>query len=181
MFGKGHDYKGNRVSPMQLVILLLLRKRPMYGYEVLKELRERFKGVWTPQTGSIYPSIKRLEEHGLVRSEKREGTDYYSLSEEGEKWVMEKVRRSPKDIRILTRYLRMIEEAAADMHLDGEEPVGECRDATFVDLFEGEETDKARRAKRLRVARAHIAGHLAQIDQELKDLESNNENGGKIE
>lgn len=166
---------------MQLMILLLLRKRPMYGYEILKELGERFKGVWTPQTGSIYPSIKRLEEHGLVRSEKREGTDYYSLSDEGERWVVEKLRRSPKKVRLLTRYLRMIEEAAADMNLNGEETESECKENPIVDLFEGEDPDNAHRAKRLRMAKERIAEHLAMIDKELKELESTNENGGKIE
>jgi DNA-binding PadR family transcriptional regulator len=77
---------------MQLVILILLRDRPMYGYEVLKELRDRFEGVGTPKTGSIYPSLKRLEEHGLISSEKRDGTDYYHISDKGTAWVIGELR-----------------------------------------------------------------------------------------
>ena len=157
----------------------------MYGYEVLKELRERFEGVWTPKTGSIYPSIKRLEEHGLIWSEKKEGTDYYSLTKEGEYWVLEKLRRSPRDIRILTRYLGLIGDAAAETNLNGEDAEEDSQGSSFAEVFEGEENDKSRRAKRLRKARERIAEHLALIDKELKELEmesnGNDQNGGKKE
>ena len=35
-------------------MLVILRKGPMYGYEVLKVLREEFQGFWEPQTGAMY-------------------------------------------------------------------------------------------------------------------------------
>lgn len=176
MFGKGHDYKGCRISPMQLTILILLRNRPMYGYEVLKELRDRFEGVWNPQTGSIYPALKRLEEHGLVASEKREGTDYYHISDEGRAWIVERLTHSPKDIRLLTRYLEILDRAAADLNLIGE---GEQRPGHFSEMFEEDSCDQSRRAKKLREARERIAQHLANIDRELGEFDQENKNGGK--
>jgi DNA-binding PadR family transcriptional regulator len=170
MFGTGHDYKGCKISPMQTVILLLLLDRPMYGYEVLKELRDRFEGAWTPQTGSIYPSIKRMVEHGLVSSEQREGTDYYSITEEGRKWVLEMLHHSPRDIRLLIRFLQIMDRAAADVHAEGaERPLG-----PFSEAFEGENPDVSRRTRRLRAARQKIAEHLAYIDKELAELENGN-------
>ncbi len=42
---KGPQQKVGRVSPLQSVILILLRQKPMYGYELLKALREEFEGV----------------------------------------------------------------------------------------------------------------------------------------
>ena len=62
MIGRHYMYKGNRISPPQFLMLVMLRKGPMYGYEVLKVLREEFQGFWEPQTGAIYPALKRLEE-----------------------------------------------------------------------------------------------------------------------
>lgn len=91
------------------------------------------------------------------------------------------MRLSPKKIRLLIRYLRMIEEAAAYMNLNGEETESECKESPIVDLFEGEDPDNAYRAKRLRMAKERITEHLAMIDKELKEFESTNENGGKIE
>jgi DNA-binding PadR family transcriptional regulator len=162
---------------MKTVILLLLRERPMYGYEVLKELRERFEGVWSPQTGSIYPALKRMAEHGLVSSEQRDGTDYYSLTEEGNKWVLEKLSHSPRDIRLLTRYLDFLGRAAAGVaHAED----GEHVHGRFAEVFEDDSSDSARRAKKLREARERIAQHLADIDRELKELEEGEKhNGGK--
>jgi DNA-binding PadR family transcriptional regulator len=87
MVGKSQSYKGNRISPLQFVMLLMLREKPMYGYELLKTLREEFEGVWTPQTGSVYPALKRLEDHGLVHSTVKDGTEYYALAPEGEDFV----------------------------------------------------------------------------------------------
>ncbi len=51
MMGKPHMYKGNRISPSQLIMLIKLADRPMYGYELLKALREDYQGLWDPQTG----------------------------------------------------------------------------------------------------------------------------------
>jgi DNA-binding PadR family transcriptional regulator len=176
MFGKRHDYKGCKISPMQMAMLLILTERPMYGYEVLKELRDRFEGIWTPQTGSIYPALKRLAESGLVGSEQREGTDYYAITDEGEEWVKEMLRHAPKDIRLLSKYFELLGQAANRLHIEGEESPGR-----FSEEFEKDgEPDRVERARKLRRAREHIAMHLAEIDRELRKIESDNgKDGGR--
>lgn len=178
MFGRGHIYNGNKISPMQYVILLILIKRPMYGYEVLKELRDRFEPVWVPKTGSIYPAIKRLEEQGLVRSEKQDGTDHYFITHEGRKWVEEELQRSPRDIRLIARYLDVLDKAAADIIPTAAE---EERRGRFREIFEEDAPDPARRIRRLKEARKRIAEHLANVDRELKELGEEGEDlrGGK--
>jgi DNA-binding PadR family transcriptional regulator len=168
MFGKGHDYKGKKISPMQLTILIILRDRSMYGYEVLKEMRDRFEGVWSPQTGSIYPALKRLAEHGLLISQEKDGTDYYSISPEGKEWVIEKLRHSPRDIRLLTRYLEVIGQAAAEYNPTDEK---ERRPGRFSEAFDDDDSDETRRVKKLMAAREHIAKHLTDIDKELAELD----------
>jgi DNA-binding PadR family transcriptional regulator len=174
MFGKGHNHKGCKISPMQMTILVLLRDRPMYGYEVLKELRDHFEGLWIPKTGSIYPSLKRLEEHGLITSEKREGTDYYAISGEGREWVVEELSHAPRDIRMFTRYLEIIGRAADEVPHDIEVQ------GHFSEVFEGDPDDSSsRRAAKLRAARERIAQHLADIDRELQELDSQPDKGGQ--
>jgi DNA-binding PadR family transcriptional regulator len=146
----------------------------MYGYEVLKELRDHFEGLWVPKTGSIYPSLKRLEEHGLIISEKREGTDYYAISDEGKQWVVDELSHAPRDIRMFTRYLEIIGRAADKVPHDLAVP------SHFSEVFEGDPDDGGvRRAAKLRAARDRIAQHLADIDQELQELDSQQNKGGK--
>jgi DNA-binding PadR family transcriptional regulator len=57
-----------KVGAVSLWLLLLLSEKPMYGYEIIRELEKRFAGYWKPKTGTIYPALERLEENKLVTS-----------------------------------------------------------------------------------------------------------------
>jgi len=78
-----------RVGVVSLWLLLLLSEKPMYGYEIIRELEKKFSGYWKPKTGTIYPALEKLEKDGLVTSRiefRDEGIDrkHYALTEEGE-------------------------------------------------------------------------------------------------
>lgn len=60
-------YKGY----LRLLILVLLSKKPMHGYEIMNEIESRTLGLWRPTAGGIYPLLKRMEERGEVRGEWR--------------------------------------------------------------------------------------------------------------
>ncbi len=70
------------------LILSLLAETPSYAYEMSENLKKQTGGVITLLDGSLYNSLKQLEELGLVRSywetqpngrERR----YYEILEEG--------------------------------------------------------------------------------------------------
>ena len=54
----------------ELTTRLVLSERPMYGYEIIKELGKRFAGYWEPKTGTIYPALEKLEQDKLVTSQR---------------------------------------------------------------------------------------------------------------
>jgi DNA-binding PadR family transcriptional regulator len=114
MIGRHYAYKGNRISPPQFLMLIVLRKGPMYGYEVLKVLREEFHGFWEPQTGAIYPALKRLEEQMLILSDMKEGKEYYSLTPEGNEWMLENLRSISQEAQFMGRYFSFLGKAAAE-------------------------------------------------------------------
>jgi DNA-binding PadR family transcriptional regulator len=95
-------------------MLVILRKGPMYGYEVLKVLREEFQGFWEPQTGAIYPALKRLEEQKLILSETRDGKEYYSLTTEGKEWMLVNLRSISQEAQFMARYFGFLGKAAAE-------------------------------------------------------------------
>jgi len=79
---------GMKIGAVSLWLLLLLSERPMYGYEIIRELEKRFSGYWKPQTGTIYPALDRLEKNHLVTSriEFREDAPdrkHYALTDTG--------------------------------------------------------------------------------------------------
>ena len=77
-------------SCTDLVILALLRERPMYGYEILVTLTDRGSGEFEFKQGTLYPLLYRLEREGWIRGEWEEPPvgkkrKVYSLTVEGKK------------------------------------------------------------------------------------------------
>ncbi len=77
-----------KVGAVSLWLLLLLSEKPMYGYELIRELEKRFSGYWKPKTGTIYPALEKLEKNKLVTSRiefREEAPDrkHYALTERG--------------------------------------------------------------------------------------------------
>src|SRR5207247_9585345 len=82
---KKQRQSGMKVGAVSLWLLILLSERPMYGYEIIRELEKRFSGYWKPKTGTIYPALEKLEQDKLVTSQREfreEGPDrkHYALA-----------------------------------------------------------------------------------------------------
>lgn len=58
-----------RTGSTAVMVLRLLADRPMYGYQIVKELQSRSEGYFDLEQGTLYPALHRLEKDGLVRSE----------------------------------------------------------------------------------------------------------------
>jgi DNA-binding PadR family transcriptional regulator len=63
--------------------LLLLLERPMHGYEMILEIRERSGEAWSPSPGAIYPTIQLLSDEGLITTLDQDGKKVSSLTEAG--------------------------------------------------------------------------------------------------
>jgi PadR family transcriptional regulator, regulatory protein PadR len=73
---------------LEMVLLHLLSERPMYGYEITSELRERSAGLFELKEGTLYPVLYRLEGAGLVATEwqtpeRGVPRKYYGITEAG--------------------------------------------------------------------------------------------------
>ena len=51
------------------LLLCLLEQKPMYGYQVVKELEKRSQGYFKFKEGTLYPALHRLEKSGLITGE----------------------------------------------------------------------------------------------------------------
>lgn len=72
-----------RRGDIRRAVLSALKDGPTHGYEVMRRLEERSGGIWRPSPGSVYPTLQMLEDEGLVRSEARDGTRVYELTDAG--------------------------------------------------------------------------------------------------
>lgn len=86
-----------RRGVMSLVILSLLKKEDMYGYQLVQETERRSGGKLTTQEGSLYPVLYKLVDQGLISDRriqvgKRMTRVYYHLEPAGLQRLEELIR-----------------------------------------------------------------------------------------
>ena len=147
-----------RHGSLRLYLLRLLDEEPRHGYEVIRLLRDRFMGVYSPSPGTIYPRLARLEEEGLVTHDEVDGRKVYRITEAGREELRSRsdeldeleeelsasvsdiVREVREDVRQTVRSLReeltwaaresrrMGREMAADVREQAQQARDEARD-----------------------------------------------------
>src|SRR5215813_9698621 len=82
---------------LSLLILSLLSRKAMYGYELAATVHKDTDGAFTWREGSLYPSLHKLEQGGLINGaweEKETGRKrrYYHITKKGREALQEKTR-----------------------------------------------------------------------------------------
>ncbi len=70
------------------VILKLLSRKSMYGYEMIRTVDEQSGGIFQWKEGSLYPCLHRMEGAGLISSswevsDETRPRKYYSITKKG--------------------------------------------------------------------------------------------------
>ena len=77
-----------------MLVLTLIEKEPMYGYQMIKKIKEESENVFEFQEGTLYPILHKLEEKGLISSYWDESSGkkrkYYAITDEGKKHLESK-------------------------------------------------------------------------------------------
>ena len=72
---------------ISLLLLNLLSRGEMYGYEILQEAARRSANAFEFKEGTLYPALHKLENEGLVESsegmEKGRPRRYYRITKSG--------------------------------------------------------------------------------------------------
>ncbi|MDR0294458.1 MAG: PadR family transcriptional regulator [Oscillospiraceae bacterium] len=79
---------------LELIILKLLSKKEMYGYELVAELN-RQSNAFHIKEGTLYPILYRLEDDGLMKTRWEQPASrvqpkkYYSVTDKGGQFMRE--------------------------------------------------------------------------------------------
>lgn len=73
-----------------LLVLSLIDKKDMYGFEIIKELKEKSNDSFNLKEGTLYPVLHKLENKGYLKSYSKEGNagrkrKYYEITSLGKK------------------------------------------------------------------------------------------------
>ncbi|MBO9128789.1 PadR family transcriptional regulator [Bacillus sp. 165] len=77
------------------IILSMIYRRDMYGYELSKSVKEESKNSFEIKEGTLYLALKRLETNGYAQSYWDESVEggrrkYYKITDEGKTVLEEK-------------------------------------------------------------------------------------------
>ncbi len=168
---------GRKLSPIELLILLQLKKKPMYGYEIIKELKKIFEGVWEPKTGTIYPALRRLETRGLIRTELKEDREHYLLTKDGEEAMRQNLSFIERQLDFTKKYYQCIswhlpstlKEKIIKRMVERKHPLI-FWPFGFLHLIDEIEDEKTK-LELLKMIREFIKRRLEMIDSKIAELE----------
>lgn len=90
---RGRHRRAGRIfeqGDLKYVILKLLEEKPRHGYEVIKELEDRFGGAYSPSPGTVYPTLTMLEDLGYAKASTDDsGRRIYTITPEGTAYLAE--------------------------------------------------------------------------------------------
>jgi PadR family transcriptional regulator, regulatory protein PadR len=82
-------------SNIDSLLLCMVNRQPMYGYQIIKELREQSQGYFQFKEGTLYPALHRLEKSDLIEGEWQalsngQQRKYYKITAKGHAILAEK-------------------------------------------------------------------------------------------
>jgi DNA-binding PadR family transcriptional regulator len=80
----------------ETLLLSLLAREAMYGYQLVKEMERRSSGYFRFREGTLYPALHRLERRGLVQGKWQEAPNgmprrYYYITPRGRRVLAERL------------------------------------------------------------------------------------------
>ena len=155
---RGRRRRWFEAGDMKYVILKLLRDKPRHGYEVMKELEDRFEG-YSPSPGTVYPTLQWLEDEGLVSAEDVAGKKVYAITDAGRAFLDEH-RDVVEDI--FERVRDAVDQALGGAMGEVNDAAGRVMKAAYRTAWRSrDDTVRRKVADALRRAAAEIDGLVA--------------------
>ncbi|MFX1483765.1 MAG: PadR family transcriptional regulator [Promethearchaeota archaeon] len=180
--GKSRPH-GTRLSPVQILILAILKQNPAHGYVILQMLEQRLGGRRI-KSGTVYPALHRLVEKGLILGRhisQEEGPDTveYQLTPEGRAILSSALQNLNADWSVQSKIWQFLgatagEKAAApllDWTVRERSPIGfaamkhRCRSGKCSD----------KHIEFLKQYRSYLENELTWVNQRLQEMRSSKE------
>jgi PadR family transcriptional regulator PadR len=70
------------------LLLSMVGQKPMYGYQIIKELEHQSQGYFKLREGTLYPALHRMERAGLIHGgwqllSSGQQRKYYNITDKG--------------------------------------------------------------------------------------------------
>ena len=75
---------GRKKRGLRNWVILILRRQPRNGAEIMEDMEVMTRGWWRPSPGSVYPLLEEMVKDGTIH--KRPDSRYELTSPSGERW-----------------------------------------------------------------------------------------------
>ncbi|MGY5854166.1 MAG: PadR family transcriptional regulator [Candidatus Thorarchaeota archaeon] len=166
-----------KLTPIQALILIQLLETSKYGYEILRGLREGFKGAWEPKTGTIYPALQALEKKGHITKKINDEKTHYSLTDQGREIMQEMSNYVADYLLFNSRFIEstvdsmpplFTQEVFAKIHMSGLDEI--LPEATILEAIR-DLPDRDLKRVFLELRKNTLQRKLRMVKNHLKDLD----------
>jgi len=160
----------------RLAVLTSLSKKPLSGYDIIKEIEEETLGFWKPTAGGIYPILNEMEQKGYIegrwtsKGKRRKKT--YKITKEGNRLLEFAVQKHNQTTEAIQSLLRMFAPEASKA-----KPLPTGQPFNLFHLRRGlEEKPIDEQVHILKQARTNMQKAIKFIDKKLKAMEKPKQN-----
>jgi len=94
-----------------IILALIARYGPIYGYRIMKMIGEKSSGFFNPSESTIYTILGAMEKEGIIESfwalaGEKVPRKYYKLSDEGKEVLSELVEHVDRFLKALNDILK---------------------------------------------------------------------------
>jgi DNA-binding PadR family transcriptional regulator len=167
-----------KLTPIQALILIQLLETSKYGYEILRGLREGFKGTWEPKTGTVYPALQALEKKGYIVKKVNDEKTHYSLTNKGRELMKEMSDYVADYLLFNSRFIEstvdnmpplFTQEVFSKIHQSGIDEI--LPEATILEAIRNLPDKNIKRAF-LELRKSILQRKMKLVKKELKDMDS---------
>ncbi len=152
----GRDGRGFGHGGLRLVLLKLISEKPSHGYELIKEIEDRFKGAYSPSPGVVYPTLSWLEDEGFITiTAGEDGRKQAQITESGTAFLAEKAEQVEQLFSLMNEeraehgdyapLFRAMGNLKTALKMRGMKPLSKTEIEAIVDLID----DAAKKIERL--------------------------------
>jgi len=155
---------------IRVAALILINKKPSHGYEIMKKIKEKTGGFWTPTAGGMYPILRDLETSEYIvgewETQKNRKLKTYKITDSGRQ-ILERV--IVKQNEITANMGVLFREFARDvLNVETEHPAP-ALPSVFSAFLEDEKGDVD--VEKLKKQRKQTQKQISIMQQRLRILE----------
>lgn len=155
---------------IRVAVLIIINKKPSHGYEIMKEIKEKTSGFWTPTAGGVYPILRDLEKSEYIEGEweiiKNRKLKTYKITKAGKQILEHAV---VKQNEIANSMNSLFKEFSRDV-LNVETEIHPTMPSPFSAFLEEEKQNKPS-AKILEKQREQLLESIKMMQEKLKTTE----------